>query len=44
MSAAVVMGLLGAQVPLTLLYDLWDPHGPTSAEILDVEAGRVSAN
>ena len=27
MSNAVVMGLLEAQVPLSLLYDLWDPKG-----------------
>jgi hypothetical protein len=35
------MGLLEAQVPLSLLCDLWDPNGPHSAEILAVEAGRV---
>ena len=41
MSNAMVMGLLEAQVPLSLLCDLWDPKGPQSAEILAVEAGRV---
>jgi hypothetical protein len=36
-----VMGLLRAQVPLSLLCDLAEPHGPASAEIMDVEAGRL---
>ena len=43
MSAVVVMGLLEAQVPLSLLCDLWEPSGPQSAEILAVEAGREPA-
>ena len=41
MTSAKVMGLLRAQVPLTLLYDLMEPSGPASAEIMDVEAGRL---
>ena len=41
MSRAMVMSLLHAQVPLSLLYDLADPLGPASAEIMAVEAGRV---
>ena len=41
MSCAMVMSLLHAQVPLSLLYDLADPMGPGSAEIMAVEAGRV---
>ncbi len=41
MTNARVMDLLRAQVPLTLLYDLMEPSGPASAEIMDVEAGRL---
>ena len=41
MTNAMVMDLLRAQVPLTLLYDLIEPSGPASAEIMDVEAGRL---
>jgi len=41
MTSARVMELLRAQVPLTLLYDLMEPSGPASAEIMDVEAGRL---
>ena len=41
MSTAMVMDLLRSRVPLSLLYDLADPMGPGSAEIMDVEAGRL---
>jgi len=40
-SRARVMGLLEARVPLSLLHDLMSPHGPASAEIFAVEAGRL---
>ena len=35
------MGLLHAQVPLSLLHDLMSPRGPESAEIFAVEVGRL---
>ena len=38
-----VMHLLEGHVPLTLLADLSDPHGPRSAEILDTEGGPETA-
>ncbi len=41
MSRACVMGLLHAQVPLSLLHDLMSPQGPGSAEIFAVEVGRL---
>jgi hypothetical protein len=41
MSRACVMGLLHAQVPLSLLHDLMSPRGPESAEIFAVEVGRL---
>jgi hypothetical protein len=34
-----VMTLLHERIPLTLLWDLCDPGGPRSAEILAVEQG-----
>jgi hypothetical protein len=40
-SRARVVGLLNAHVPLSLLYDLIEPTGPRSAEIMTVEAGRL---
>lgn len=33
------MSLLDQRVPLSLLYDLWNPEGPESWEILAVENG-----
>ena len=38
---ATVMALLHQRVPLTLLYDLLDPDGPHSAEIMAVERGTL---
>jgi hypothetical protein len=38
-SAVMVMTLLQDRVPLSLLYDLWNPDGPESWEILAVERG-----
>lgn len=35
----MVMSLLDQRVPLSLLYDLWNPDGPESWEILAVENG-----
>lgn len=40
-TGAMVMSLLRARVPLSLLCDLVEPYGPASAEIMDVEAGRI---
>lgn len=37
----MVMTLLRDHVPLSLLYDLWNPGGPKSWEILAVETGRL---
>ena len=36
-----VMTMLHEHVPLTLLWDLFDPQGPRSAEIMAVERGDV---
>jgi hypothetical protein len=36
-AARLVMGLLGAGVPLSLLFDLADPDGPPSADMLSSE-------
>jgi len=38
-----VMHLLEGHVPISLLADLSDPHGPRSAEILDAEGGPETA-
>jgi len=35
----MVMTLLHEHIPLSLLYDLWNPDGPESWEILAVERG-----
>lgn len=37
-----VMDLLELHVPLSLLLDLADPHGPASSEIFLTEAGDTS--
>jgi hypothetical protein len=41
---ATVMALLHQRVPLTLLCDLLDPSGPSSAEIMAVERGELAAD
>lgn len=38
-----VMALLAAGVPLTLLFDLADPAGPPSADMLSSESGSRSS-
>ena len=38
-AADMVMTLLHEHIPLSLLYDLWNPDGPESWEILAVERG-----